>query len=1061
MRYYGNIVNGLGATLAEYNSIGWVEFRNRMMLEIKGFRMVSPTMEWESENILKYNMGDILDSNTRTRNNPKFTYYTNEGPKDNLNSKPILANPDKTIKAGKTEYKVNINENKPYNEQLHISGEYEENETGRVETDAILSNINNARLDKTEYSRDLTTHGNGETLLSKTKRWFEDAERDYIGKRFSTLVSRFHTDKNQRTIDDLSNDIGVQAFSKQYGLSHGRNLLKTTPTVSDGYDDPYCRVWKWHKQYAHYINDTIRPFRNSDSGATRQDILEGEYNWSVFRTKQDNGFGSGGKRLERYGVMYDENGNTNGLVNITPSIDDSNTLSVSVKKCMFSIENLAWKGTFNNWNTFDENGLSPEQKGPLGGRIMWFPPYDIRFNESTQANWQSNEFIGRGEPIFTYANTTRSGTLSFKLLIDHPAILDYWERRRDTGSVEKSTVDDIDSKEQELLRFFAGCSILKVGGYNSVGPEQNGIQPTEDIEPDTENGLEKINFLVFWPNNYSGKDDKIDGEVDPIDYLMNGVGAQRATNVFIDGIVLSDGSKQYVSNDNIYDLPTNVKTTYYSGTEPVGGYEMNQYVGVSVIKSATTNNAICTITDGDGNTIRLAKMYDDKYVINTPTPEGQDVKEWNKCRYYYRADKNTLNQRLKGEEDNGALSYIDKKSNSFNLNITSDLCSRFNLNQDQTYSMAEIFVALKGNDNVVYGQLSDTGKVEELKSILNGERGKLKYVNCYGCASSQGNNRNESVNLTRNETLAKNRAKTISKWLSKNLKNDEVEYRDIQPIEGSDYDTNEAYIVDENKSYNQEDSNALEAKLTRFTLVEILYGGSDVEDGSETQALIDENGELENNTSVLFNETTEAIIPDNETYTNVSYNEVSNIRYDNEATFFEKLKENDPFMTKLLSERIRNFDPVFHSMSPEGFNARLTFLNQCMRQGPTISSSDTNGNNVSNLSFGRPPVCVLRVGDFYNTKIVINSMTIDYDPLVWDLNHEGIGVMPMIANINLNFNFIGGSDLGGPIQRLQNATSFNYYANTGVYDNRAEMIDYIDGRPSALKSFDPFVYDNN
>lgn len=166
-------------------------------------------------------------------------------------------------------------------------------------------------------------------------------------------------------------------------------------------------------------------------------------------------------------------------------------------------------------------------------------------------------------------------------------------------------------------------------------------------------------------------------------------------------------------------------------------------------------------------------------------------------------------------------------------------------------------------------------------------------------------------------------------------------------------------------------------------------------------------------------------------------------------------------MAKLLSERIRNFDPVFHSMSPEGFNARLTFLNQCMRQGPTISSSDTNNNNVSNLSFGRPPVCVLRVGDFYNTKIVINSMTIDYDPLVWDLNHEGIGVMPMIANISLNFNFIGGSDLGGPIQRLQNATSFNYYANTGVYDNRSEMIDYLDGKPNQLKSFDPYIYENN
>jgi hypothetical protein len=135
-----------------------------------------------------------------------------------------------------------------------------------------------------------------------------------------------------------------------------------------------------------------------------------------------------------------------------------------------------------------------------------------------------------------------------------------------------------------------------------------------------------------------------------------------------------------------------------------------------------------------------------------------------------------------------------------------------------------------------------------------------------------------------------------------------------------------------------------------------------------------------------------------------------------------------------------------------------------MRQGPTISGTDTGGLNSNNLAFGRPPVCVLRVGDFYNTKVIITNMTINYDPLVWDLNQEGIGVMPMIANVSLTFNFIGGSDLGGPIQRLQNATSFNYYANTNVYDNRAESIEYEDGTPDKVASFrayDPFIKPNN
>ena len=130
---------------------------------------------------------------------------------------------------------------------------------------------------------------------------------------------------------------------------------------------------------------------------------------------------------------------------------------------------------------------------------------------------------------------------------------------------------------------------------------------------------------------------------------------------------------------------------------------------------------------------------------------------------------------------------------------------------------------------------------------------------------------------------------------------------------------------------------------------------------------------------------------------------------------------------------------AFHSLTPEGFNARLNFLHQCTRQGPTCSASDTNGFSAGNLSFGRPPYCVLRIGDFYHTKIVIDSITIDYDNqgLQWDMNPEGIGLQPMFARISLNFKFLGGSDLTGPISRLQNALSFNYYANQSVYDERS------------------------
>jgi hypothetical protein len=181
-------------------------------------------------------------------------------------------------------------------------------------------------------------------------------------------------------------------------------------------------------------------------------------------------------------------------------------------------------------------------------------------------------------------------------------------------------------------------------------------------------------------------------------------------------------------------------------------------------------------------------------------------------------------------------------------------------------------------------------------------------------------------------------------------------------------------------------------------------------------------------------------------------------RYDNEGEFFKSLEQTDPFLHHLISEKIKYFDPAFHSISPEGFNARLTFLHQCTRQGATIGNSDANMLTAYNLAFGRPPVCVLRIGDFYYTKIIIDSVDIDYDDMQWDLNPEGIGVMPMMANIRLNFTFIGGSDLAGPISRLQNAVSFNYYANTGVYDNRAEMVEYASDKSGRETKFKGYVF---
>ena len=155
---------------------------------------------------------------------------------------------------------------------------------------------------------------------------------------------------------------------------------------------------------------------------------------------------------------------------------------------------------------------------------------------------------------------------------------------------------------------------------------------------------------------------------------------------------------------------------------------------------------------------------------------------------------------------------------------------------------------------------------------------------------------------------------------------------------------------------------------------------------------------------------------------------------DVENNWFSELSPDQSIAFKYLSEKIQYFHPAFHSTSPEGFNSRLTFLQQCVRQGPSISEKPSSSGN---LIFGRPPVCILRIGDFYNTKILIDSLGIVYDNNTWDLNPDGIGVQPMMATITLGIKFIGGSSLTGPINKLQNAVSFNFFANTEVYEQRS------------------------
>lgn len=769
--------------------------------------------------------------------------------------------------------------------------------------------------------------------------------------KYKTIIGRFHTDSFEEPNDSrVKRDFTSSAVS-QYGMSRGRNLLKKNHRDSETnkFHDPYCRVWTYHKQYSKYT-DLIRPFSTQEDRDTLDEILKNSY-----QVRRD--------RLE-----YSVKNKDNGLINFTPKKDDF------YKKCMFSIENLACRDS----NYIRENR---DMMGPNGGRIMWFPPYGLSFNENVSTQWNATQFIGRGEKIYSYVDTERSGTLSFQLLIDHPSILNSVVK---SGSDTIGDVDDVDSKEQQILRFFAGCEVLSAPKKTEESDNEKYIfneAPTPIVNSST---IERqyVEFSIFFPYNYTGYDEE--SPKDAINYLLYSI-----------------GDKILSKEDEVY-LEKNKKNM-------LGGYELSTKKGLSCVdkwKEEPTSH-ITTVYKKNGDNLEEYKVEAFECVNSK-----NDFNYWG-----YNVDAEYEQEVFENKNN-----YLD--TNTYKLNNKPNKTGRGNCLSVSFVDFA-IFMEYEYND-----------KREEFGT----ERGKniLKAMfNEYSV---------EEIELVsysiHDKKVADRRNETVIKWLSTNSL-----FNNCRIIKDSK--------VCEDKEKYKKNLNSKDAKKYRRVEVSICLKKEvfdlrlDYYDNLNNSIIQDVRNQNTNMNTPLsdmariamenINEYERKLtLIENEIASGNTSITVSGQTY-NEYEFFNEINKNNSFLRNKILDKVKYFDPAYHSITPEGFNSRLTFLHQCTRQGPTHSARE-NSNNIRNLSFGAPPICVLRIGDFYNTKIVIDSITMSYDDTTWDLNDEGIGVMPMMAKIDMNFKFIGGSDISGAVSYLQNAVSFNYYANTSIYDNKATIV---------------------
>ena len=754
-------------------------------------------------------------------------------------------------------------------------------------------------IEKVQSMFDVTVRtgsfANASRLMQRTNDLFRKMKTD-------TLINRFHTKVPKGAkIDQL-----LSAYHPVFGLSRGRNLIRDeyedsqVGETESGYDNPYCRVWTAHHQYSK-LKDRIRPFIDDEGNFL--DLKGTQSNYGEMRTS------AGLEQLNNRSVLQ-----KNGFVKISPTYDGK-TYDDEIKNYMFSIENLAWRDIADD---LTNTSLSKEQRGPNGGRIMWFPPYNISFSENINVQWSENNFIGRGESVYTYTNTVRSGTLNFTILIDHPSVVNIW---RGTNK----SVDDKERRDRDLLRFFAGCGNLN--NAIEAAPENTQTEEEEDqpsIDPKPVSYSKDIAYVIFFPNDFTGND---------------------------------------ADMDNIID----VLTQYNSGTD----YK----------------------TD----------IRDDAYADEILQDYNLESYGFNPSDYEDR-----IKETLFGEVNNENLE----------VHFMDDLAK-----------LKENFTG--GN---IFGMSSESCEINSIET--------------QGFASSHGYDDN-------NKTISERRRKTIEKILS---------YESVEMSESNvDYVKNNGRTITVNDVDGREDVNSVEAKIARaaYAIIRITWKEDNI---ANSDFRLDETGvtgtlaNMQMDNTHVDNETTETKIASSS-----KLEETTGYTYDNEYLYFATLSEDNNLVYKNIVDKVRYFSPSFHSITPEGFNARLTFLQQCTRQGPTYSVSGGRVNSESNkylkyagnLAFGRPPYCILRIGDFFNTKIVITSLSIQYDNggVQWDLNPEGIGVQPMYANVAITFNFIGGQDLSGPVERLQNAVTANYYANASVYSRQADNgISYFDALQAKMQN---------
>jgi hypothetical protein len=706
-------------------------------------------------------------------------------------------------------------------------------------------------------------------------------------------------------------------------LTKGSRVLSYVGAIGQEVGTEYCRVFAKDIPYLQY-NDLQKTDGTVTEGRRFSwSVLDKTYNLNISPNKQEGGQSS------------------------TNLINGPGGLSTNVgyaKKYMFSLENLAWRTS--NTPGYSVSDLPICERGPNGGRVMWFPPYALTFSETISPSWNDTSFLGRPEPIYTYKNTSRTGTISWKIVVDHPSVLNLIVNKVLNNETNKVRVDSI------LESFFAGCRKYDLyelaKKYYTVNP--NDLYQLQQAITSKELTAEQLEF---------------------------------SKQTIQTGVYSTNGSDQTIANplDPNYFNKYLTFGFYFGNNYPYEGSVVN-YTQEFNRYTSTTNREVYTNSPKNKDPQKTNNFFDNVVIPNYSV---------------MTAFTNDLAYQLTQNKEGNVTVVLDSSCSApATKNYNLELAKRRIESAIQFFSETESLKPFIQSGRLIVNSVNNralgettTSSPRVLKSSGQADPVNFEVGNTINCTDDDknavgGDSTVGTYDVFTYNAMACRRTfvSSIVSTLSNNIPKPQeavAQYSDV--LVGN--------VVTQTRKVNTvEESSVLRNNITKRVLRALL----------------------------------------------------------SECDYFETIKEETPMVFDNLKDKLKFFHPSFHSTTPEGLNSRLTFLQQCVRPGDTIPTiKEINGtqslqyDNAINTSFGAPPVLVLRVGDFYNTKIIPTSLGITYENL--DLNPEGIGVQPMIANITLGFNFVGGSGLKTSIDKLQNALTFNFYANTEMWDDRADVTD--------------------